>query len=94
MEKTNYELHFEERMKSLEFRAHYALQSTLDDLRTAITVARINAGMTQKELAGRLNTTQSCVSNLENVNSPVYPSLLTLSKVCDILGLQLEIKLK
>lgn len=94
MEKTNLDLFFEEKNKDLGFRAAYKVEGLLQDLRDELRKARESKGMTQKELAGALRSTQSAVSNLENVNSPIYPSLLTLAKVADILGLELEVKLK
>jgi ribosome-binding protein aMBF1 (putative translation factor) len=50
---------------------------------------REKRGLSQRELAERLGTTQSAVARLEAGN--VSPSLPTLDKVADVLGVQLVV---
>jgi transcriptional regulator with XRE-family HTH domain len=47
--------------------------------------------LSQRELAARLGTTQSAVARLEAGN--VAPSLLTLDKIADALGVELKVSL-
>lgn len=54
-----------------------------------IHALREKRGLTQKELAERLGTTQSAIARLEAGN--VSPSLPTLDRVADALGVELSI---
>ena len=53
--------------------------------------ARENAGVTQKELANRLNTNKSAISRIENHAEDV--KLSTLEKIASSLGKNLEVRL-
>ena len=53
--------------------------------------ARRNKGMVQMELAGKIGTTKSVISRLENHAG--NPRLSTLRKLAAALGLRLEIRL-
>ena len=55
--------------------------------------ARIRAGLTQEEVAQRMNTTKSAVSRLERGGRRHHhsPSLATLQKYAHALGCRLEI---
>lgn len=57
--------------------------------------ARINAGLTQEEVAQRMNTTKSAVSRLEHGGGRQQhsPSLATLRKYAEAVGCRLEISL-
>ena len=50
---------------------------------------RVNSGMTQEELAKRINTTKSVISRMENHSEDV--KLSTLEKVAKALGKQVKI---
>lgn len=54
-----------------------------------IHALRDKRGLSQRELAERLGTTQSAVARLEAGN--VSPSLLTLDKVAEALGVELVV---
>ena len=47
-----------------------------DYIKNPIRVARVEAGLTQRELAKRLNVTQGYVSKIEGRNFEVTPALL------------------
>jgi transcriptional regulator with XRE-family HTH domain len=51
---------------------------------TKVKEARKLAGLTQKHLAFRVNTTQCKISQLEKGN---FDSMELLSKVCEVVGL-------
>jgi HTH-type transcriptional regulator / antitoxin HipB len=53
--------------------------------------ARENAGVTQEELASRLNTKKSAISRIENHAEDV--KLSTLEKIASSLGKNLEVRL-
>ncbi len=54
--------------------------------------ARTKAGLTQRQLANRLGTTQSVISRLENADYEGH-SLSMLQRVAEVLGQKLELKL-
>lgn len=59
------------------------------EFRRALIGARLGAGMTQKELAALLGTTQSAVARLEAGQS--MPTVETFCKLADVLGVRFEI---
>jgi ribosome-binding protein aMBF1 (putative translation factor) len=61
----------------------------LYDIKREIIRLRIEQGISQKELAERINTKQSAISRLEN--GDYNPSLEFLSKVATALGKELHI---
>ena len=58
---------------------------------TMIREARLRAGLTQRELAERLSTTQSAIARWEA--GVVRPSLETLSEIAHACGLELRLGL-
>jgi uncharacterized protein len=79
----------EQEARALEPRA------TTDDPRPrgafdrALLATRLAAGLTQAELAARIGTTQSAVARWES--GSVSPTVETLSRLADVLGLRFEI---
>jgi len=66
-------------MKNAEYRnAHEALAPELDLARTIIQ-ARVQAGLTQQQLAKRMDTTQSVIARLESGRT--RPSTQTLDRL-------------
>jgi predicted XRE-type DNA-binding protein len=57
-----------------------------------LLAARVNAGLTQEEVATSMGTTKSAVSRLEGV-SPHSPSVSTLKKYAKAVGCDVEIRL-
>lgn len=57
-----------------------------------VILARVDQGLTQKELAEKCSTTQSIISRFENGN--YNPSLSFLQKLADALGLELVVSLE
>ncbi len=49
---------------------------------------RVDAGLTQQELAGKMHTSQPCIARQESPNY-ACPSLTTLSRIADALGLSM-----
>jgi transcriptional regulator with XRE-family HTH domain len=55
-----------------------------------LTAVRLEAGMTQAEVATRMRTTPNVVARWENGQK--HPSLTTLEKFAEVTGNQLEIR--
>jgi predicted nucleotidyltransferase/DNA-binding XRE family transcriptional regulator len=63
--------------------------SSLEPFRRALAAARQASSLTQAGLAARLGTTQSAIARLER--GEVAPSITTLSRLADALGIQFEV---
>ena len=74
-----------------EVRAKYEALSPAYTLRTKLIALRKAAGLTQEELAERLHTSKSAISRLENVHSPVSPTLTTIEAYAEAVGYRVEI---
>ena len=55
--------------------------------------ARTSSGLTQKELAARVGTTQSAIARLESAAAKHSPSIATLQKYARALGYRVEVRL-
>mgnify|MGYP001567825599 CR=1 FL=1 len=58
----------------------------------AVLEARLNRGLSQKELAAKLNTKQSVISRVENAKTK--PSLDFLERLAGVLGYSLQVHFK
>jgi ribosome-binding protein aMBF1 (putative translation factor) len=58
-------------------------------LAAALVEARVHAGLTQAQLAARMNTSQTAIARLESVRG--NPSLKTLRRFAEATGTQLKI---
>ena len=74
-----------------EVRKEYDALSPVYKLRKQLIALRTKAGMTQEELAGKLNTKKSNISRLENANSSSSPRLSTIEQYADAVGYKVEI---
>jgi transcriptional regulator with XRE-family HTH domain len=61
------------------------------ELRRKLVALRQGAGLTQEELANRLNTKKSNISRLESVNSAISPKLSTIADYAEAVGYQVKI---
>lgn len=75
-----------------ELKAEYDVLKPQYDLIRAVIGARIEQGLTQKELAEKMGTKQSNISRFESGNA--NPSLGFIQKLASALGLELSISLK
>ena len=76
-------------MQDLEYRRAYDALEGEFALAGAMTAAREKAGLTQKEVAQRMHTTQSNIARLESGRST--PSTRTLAKFAEAVGTRLKI---
>lgn len=68
--------------------AHHALASEFE-LAHAVIEARVRAGLTQEQLARRMDTTQSVIARLEGGRT--RPSTQTLERLAEATGTRLKI---
>ncbi|MCX7089761.1 MAG: helix-turn-helix transcriptional regulator [Methylococcales bacterium] len=76
-------------LENPEYRATYDALEEEFTLATALIEARSRAGLTQGELAERMQTTQSVVARLEGGH--VMPTTRTLEKIAKATGSRLKI---
>ena len=79
----------QEWMKEPEYRQEYEALEEEFRLADAIIGARVKAGLTQDELASRMDTTQSAIARLESGRA--LPSGRTLKRLADATGTRLRI---
>lgn len=77
-------------MQNPEYRAEYEKLGPEFDLAYALIEARAKAGLTQEELARRMETTQSAIARLES--GRVRPSSRTLERFAEATGTRLKIR--
>jgi transcriptional regulator with XRE-family HTH domain len=90
MKKTNFDRYLEEQLQDPAFAARFEQAGEAWDVALQITALRQQAGLSQKDLAKRLKTSQQQISRLE---SPGYEghSLSTLRRVADILHARVRV---
>ncbi|MFW6373900.1 MAG: helix-turn-helix domain-containing protein, partial [Thermodesulfobacteriota bacterium] len=76
-------------MEDPEYRKEYEALADEFSLAEALIKARIQAGLTQKELAQRMNTTQSVIARMEG--GRVKPSSRTLERFAKATGMRMKI---
>jgi transcriptional regulator with XRE-family HTH domain len=90
MEKTDFDRYLEEQLQDPAFAARFKRAGEAWDVALQITALRERAGLSQKQLATLLKTSQQQISRLE---SPGYEghSLSTLRRVADALHARVRI---
>ena len=79
-------------LKDPEFRKVYEKSRLEYEIARAIIRARIEKGLTQKQLADKLNTKQSVISRVESANTT--PSLSLLKRLAQALDISLRVQFK
>ena len=89
---TNWESHKKDLLKNPKFKE--ALKETRLEyqIARAIIEARVNKGLTQSDLAERLDTKQSVISRVENAKTT--PSLSFLKRLASVLETTLQVSFK
>src|SRR5712664_3358385 len=92
MKKTNVDLYLEEQLKDPVFAERFELAREAWDVALQLAALRERAGLSQKELARKLKTSQQNISRLE---SPSYEghSLTMLRRVAEVLGATVRVTL-
>jgi transcriptional regulator with XRE-family HTH domain len=88
--KTNFDRYLEEHLKDADFAKRFKTAGEAWDVALQIAALREKAGLSQKELARKLKTSQQQISRLE---SPSYEghSLGMLRRVAEALGVTLRV---
>jgi ribosome-binding protein aMBF1 (putative translation factor) len=77
-------------MKSKEYRHAYAELAPEYEIARSVIGARVAAGLTQEQLAQRMETTQSVIARLESGRT--RPSTQTLDRLAAATGTRLKIR--
>ncbi len=90
MKKTNFDLYLEEQLKDPAFAERFDRAGEAWDVALQIAALRRRAGLSQKELASKLRTSQQQISRLE---SPGYEghSLSMLRRVAKVLRARVRV---
>ncbi len=93
MKKTNFDLYLEEQLKDPEFAERFERAGEAWDVALQIAALREKAGLSQRDLARKLKTTQQQISRLE---SPDYEghSLSMLRRVAGALHARVRVVLE
>src|SRR5207244_4991120 len=85
MNKTNFDLFLEEQLRDPDFAERFKRAGEAWDVSLQIVALREKAGLSQRDLARKLKTSQQNISRLE---SPAYEghSLTMLRRVAEVLG--------
>jgi len=91
--KTNFDHYLEEQLKSPEFAERFSKAGEAWDVAIQLASLRKESGLSQKELAKRVGTSQQQISRLE---SPSYEghSLSMLRRVAGVLGATLRVEVQ
>ena len=79
-------------LKDPKFRKVYEESRLEYEIARAVIRARIEKGLTQKQLADKLNTKQSVISRVESANTT--PSLSLLKRLPQALNITLQVQFK
>ncbi len=77
-------------MRNPAFRKEHEATRVEFEIARAVIRARIEKGLTQKQLAEKLKTRQSVISRVENMNT--IPSLSFLKRLAAALNVSLQVK--
>ena len=65
----------------------------INNIYEALTAGRVKSGQTQRDVAQKMHTSVSAIGRLETCGAKSNPTLATLSKYAEALGMELQIKL-
>jgi len=92
MKKTNFDIYLEEQLKDPVFAERFEKAGEAWDVALQITALREKAGLSQKDLAHKLHTSQQQISRLESFSYEGH-SLSMLRRVADVLGATVHVSL-
>jgi transcriptional regulator with XRE-family HTH domain len=90
---TNFDLYLEEQLRNADFAERFREASKAWDVAIQLASLRKKSGLSQKELAKRVGTSQQQISRLE---SPSYEghSLSMLRRVAEVLGATVHVEIQ
>ncbi|MFP4487214.1 MAG: helix-turn-helix transcriptional regulator [Campylobacterales bacterium] len=83
-----------EALKNPELKAEYEALKPIYNLKKQMIKARIEANLTQEDVAQKLHTRKSNISRLESLNAKHLPNLGTLMQYAEAVGWELEVTFK
>jgi len=91
-QKTNFDVYLEEQLKDKEFAKRFRKAGEAWDVAIQLAQLRRKTGLSQKELAKRVGTSQQQISRLE---SPSYEghTLSMLRRVAEVLGAKVRVEI-
>lgn len=90
----SFEAFKEKAMQREEVKAEYNALMPIFELKNQMIKARLEANLSQEQVANILHTKKSNISRLESPNSKNLPNLSTLIEYAKAVGFNLEINLK
>jgi predicted transcriptional regulator len=84
----------EENLKDPEFAKHYRREQIINSIAKMIHDIRKSTGMTQSQLAKKVQTTQPVIARLESGRDSRIPSLDLLMRIADAAGAKLDRRLQ
>ncbi len=81
----------EKALKRKEVKKVYDELAPVYKLRKKLLALRLKSGMTQEQLAEKMNTKKSNISRLECGEKPSFPTWATINKYAKALGYEVEI---
>lgn len=90
--KTNFDQYLEEQLKDVVFAERFKKAGEAWDVALELAALRKESGLSQKELAERVGTTQQQISRLESTSYEGH-SLSMLRRVAEALGATIHIEL-
>lgn len=90
MKKTNFDLYLEEQLKDPGFAERFERAGEAWDVALQIAALRTKAGLSQKELAQKMHTSQQQISRLESPNYEGH-SLSMLRRVAKVLSARVRV---
>lgn len=78
-------------LENAEFRRHYEQRRMVLEVAIAVRAMRVEAGMTQKQLADVIGSSQSVIARLEQGRDQRAPRWDTLYRIAGALGKQLKL---
>ena len=92
-QKTNFDIYLEEQLKDSGFKKRFERAGEAWDVAIKLAALRKEAGLSQKELARKVGTSQQQISRLE---SPSYErhSLSMLRRIAEVLGATVQVDIQ
>ncbi len=76
-----------------EVKEEYENLKPIFEIKKQLIQARLNKGLTQEEVAKKMNTSKSNISRLESLSNKYIPNLGTLIKYANALNCKIDFKL-
>ena len=90
---TNFDRYLEDQLKDPDFAARFRRAGEAWDVATQLAALRKESGMSQKELARRVGTSQQQISRLESPNYEGH-SLSMIRRVAEVLGATVRVQIE